>query len=396
MQKLVRGLDTAINGQSNGGSQPPAGGSKRRNRRGRGSNGGPNPNSLAPVSLGRTVRNKTRSPAATKSGCDYLDITDFTTLPDGQIIFEYLIVPSALPQLSKFAASYQRIRYKRLVFELSAHMPSNAQGGYIMGFRPDPTDELPVDVTQRKRAVTSTPGSIKNSIWKSATLAVNRRTLTNRLLYTSVGDDLRECSPGSLWIVSDGKIDNAGSLSLTVRWTVRASTESFEQDLPLVAQNPTTAIKLYAYDDSTTMQIGDTSGSAQATWESVFPQIERPDTDVLFKLPVTFGVHEPSSASADIEYSNLIRYARSYDRFHAATYETPVSDTLTFKSPTGNTQIIGSNTPFDVTTIDTGNLNPPSPRKSPKLLITPSTRMLPLGGKTNRLSSLTSFLRLKT
>lgn len=196
----------------------------------------------APISTGAGSRNDAAARFLRKAGCDYVSVTQVDKKPDGTVLFEFIIEPSLLPQLSKVGASFQRIHWNRLTFEVSSHMPTTSAGGYIMAFRPDPADALPLTPLEAKQWAVATPNSQKNSIWQSAELTVvagNGRTsascLPQRQLYTSASADLREYSPGRFVVVVDGNIDSTGSISLSIQWDCTFHVESFEPTVAAVS-----------------------------------------------------------------------------------------------------------------------------------------------------------------
>lgn len=333
----------------------------------------------APVSRNRPVRNSSQQNTLRKVGCSYIDVVETSTLADGSTIFDVLITPEVLPELAQVASTYQKIHYNRLTFELSAHMPTNSSGGYIMAFRPDPADKLPVEPLQKKQVATSTPGSVKDSIWVSRSLTVTagngrnaNQCLPQRQFYTSKSADLRMYSPGSLWVIADGTINQAGNWSLSISWDVSLHVESYEpqvdsmEEIELVlGQNG------YVYDGQTHIQSGDESGSPDLTWELAFPGIPKPTLEVTYyKLPITYGLTRSGEASQDIEYSDKIAYHLSVNEFRPLCFD-GFQDAI-FKSPTGNTQIFSKGMKWTIAenAADEQILN-----------LTLSSRMLNLGPK---------------
>lgn len=358
--------------------------SKRRKRR-RIATSGPGGQNFAPVAWNKPVSNTANLSMLVKSGMDYIDIVEFQSLTDGQPIFSFEVTPSLCPQLSKFAASFQRIRYRKLMFEVDSRFGTQSAGGYIMGFRPDASDAFPVDPLERKRFISSTPASMANNSWKGCRLLVRQNVLDGRLLYTSPGEDRREYSPGTFFMVCDGSINTAGSYTLRIHWTVECCVESYEttvasgveEDLPLGGA-------LYGYDKATAWQSGDTATSPNAKWNDVFPTHERPSTFVHFKSEIPYGIG--GDAAEDIRYTNIIEYSPEADRFNVLKQD---ETSGAFKSPTGNTQVLGKGTIFHVYSINPYGDNPSTSlnRRRPRSIASPSTMVsLPGGGKTNCLS----------
>lgn len=189
----------------------------------------------APVARGVPSVNRSGQGTVRKQGTDYITVVEGDSWADGDTLFNVMVVPSLMPQLSKIAATYQKMKYHSLTFELSSHMPTSTAGGYIMAFVPDPADRLPAKPIERKQRMVSTPGSVKDSIWRSSRLTVREgggtswdRCLPNGYLFTSPGNDVRLHSPGTFNLVVDGKVTQPGSLSLSVHWDVTFHVESLE------------------------------------------------------------------------------------------------------------------------------------------------------------------------
>lgn len=297
----------------------------------------------APVSRAVASHNRDMQMSMRKCGSDYLDVVKVDSLADGSIIFDLLIVPALLPQLSRVAKTYQKIKWNSLTFEMSSHMPTTTVGGYVMAFRPDPADELPGDTLERKRSAVSTPGSVKDSIWNSRRLTIKSGNgpygcLPNKPLFTSPSAEVRDYSPGSFWMVTDGDSTGAGSFSVTVHWDVTLSVESYESQVEEgIPDTLQAAVRLFCYDGDQCPRSADTSSSAYLRWEGVFPEYPRPETNVGLRVGLTFGVLENGDASEDIEYSDYFEW-HTDNYFYACTTSGGLAK---FKSPTGNTQVFG-------------------------------------------------------
>jgi len=304
---------------------------------------------IAPVALGNSVSNRARNIVARQCTTDYISNVAVNNIGDGQVLFAVRVEPTLFPTLAKFAGSYQRIRYHSLEFQLSAHLPTNTSGGYIMGFRPDASDNLPINPENRKRFIAGTPGSVKNSIWQSYTLKVPSRELTNRLYYTSPGTDVREFSPGVLYVISDGPINQTGTMSLSVAYDVACSVPSLENDEePELPEELVSAASMYGYDGDNTWRSADTSGSPEIKWAQVFPNTAKPDRTVRLRS-LQYGVKTSEEASQDIQYTDYVLYDNVSDLFYAAIPNAQGGvSSAPLKSPTGNTQVLGAFNVFPV------------------------------------------------
>jgi len=243
---------------------------------------------------------------------DYLGNLEFTSLADGTGIFEYRVEPDTFPTLSRFAASYQRIRYHKITFQLSCHLPTSASGGYVMGFRPDPMDKLPSAAEERKRFVVGTPGSIKNSIWQSTDMTIPSRVLTNRLFYTSLGTDAREFSPGTLFVVVDGTVNQAGSISVSATYDVSCSIPSLEynvRDEEAAYQNVRTVDNMYLLSSGRYFLQANRPDGPYFRWDDFLPNTIRPETYIVFKCDEFVIVHPDDATEDEVENTRFVLYA---------------------------------------------------------------------------------------
>lgn len=227
-------------------------------------------------------------------------------------------------------------------------MPTNTAGGYIAGYRADPTDRLPRTGLTRKRFVAGTPGSIKNSIWASMTMVITARELDNRLYYTSPGSDLREYSPGSFFLVIDGDVNQAGSLSVSIDYDVTCSQPALDYQVD-EEQFPATLFteqRMYGHDGQTEWKGLEDPGSTPATWDYVFKSIPRPSFDVVFSGN-QYGVKTSAEEATDIEYTSYIQFDSVNDGFYAVIPDTAditsgivkTWERVPFRSPNGNIQV---------------------------------------------------------
>lgn len=307
--------------------------------------------SMGPVSMNQTVVNVSGMHPCRYVQSDHVGTVNFNTLDDGKLVFLFRVDPSMFKSMSKIASAFQRITWNSITFSLSSRMPTSSSGGYVMGFRPDASDNHPPsDIEELKQYVNSSPHAVSNNIWKSYTMRIGPRELTKRLLYTSPGDDPREFSPGMLFVVVDGGVNQAGALSLTVQYDVTFSTPSYEAEQ--VDDGPseyTNQVKMYLYDGETTPRSGDSSGSAVLTFAQIFGTPPPQDTIRLQMDGVTFGGTQTGDAGEDIETCNGFVSVIAQNFFAYTNGSSELAQPVTFKSPTGNTQIIPAGTLFKVT-----------------------------------------------
>lgn len=367
----------------------------RRNDKGR-----PRAMNNAPVSRGVPSRNAAAQRYLRKSGCDYINVVEGSTFADGSIIYEIIVNPEAMPQMKKVGASYQKIKYRQLQFEVSSHMPTTSSGGYIMAYRPDPADELPADILERKRMAVSTPNSVKDSIWQSRTLTVTNAgglnpsgCLPPGYLFTSPSAEIRQFSPGVFWMIVDGAVNTAGNFSLSIHWDVEFHVESYEPEVSDSAGfDLRTKTLAYLYDGKNQVLSGDTATSTPHTWASyISDDIPKPVVNVFLRMPVTYGVTRATEASEDIEWSNVFIYYVEPDTFGICSAGGAHGASVNAKSPTGNTQVLSDGMRLDTEEVPGAKIVPNSIQSSSRLN---SARehysRLPSGGLSNRACLVTS------
>lgn len=104
------------------------------------------------------------------SGTDRVHhVKDISKLKSGEIIYKVAITPNMVERLATAARNFQRIRYRKLRFDINVQMPTNSGGGYVAGFVADPTDEYPEGEESLKR-LTANKGSVCGSMFKSFTM----------------------------------------------------------------------------------------------------------------------------------------------------------------------------------------------------------------------------------
>ncbi|UTU02166.1 capsid protein [rice-associated noda-like virus 2] len=265
----------------------------------------------APVAMGRTVANTARHFTARQCTTDYIRNFQFTSIADGTTVFAFKVEPALFPTLARFASSYQRIRYHKLVFRLSCHMPTSSSGGYLMGFRADPTDKLPSSAENRKQFVVGTPGSVKNPIWQSYDMVIPAREIDNRLYYTSEGVDPREYSPGHFYLVVDGAVNQAGSLSLSIDYDVTCSQPALEfvdEAEELEFTEVVTKAKAYGDSEKTYLYIDESQDSNFVRWSNLFDisKYPRPRGNVVFEMEYQYSINTSVESSLDIEWTKYM------------------------------------------------------------------------------------------
>lgn len=300
-------------------------GSRRRGRNAsrRSGNGANAPlRAAAPINLGMSSRNTQQQRSLRKSGCDYIGVVEFKEgTADGTPLFEYLIEPSLMPQLSRVGSSFQKVHWNRLTFEISSHMPTTASGGYIMAFRPDPADIVPVNALEAKQWAVATPNSQKNSIWQSAKLSVVAQgglnpagALSQRQLFTSPSADVREYSPGRFVVITDGAINAEGSISLSIHWDCTFHVESFEPIVSEIAVSELiNAIPYLFYTEGLESVPAeyplrrDGASFREATLAELFPGIEFPEYNVIVQSD-----YQVFGKLADDQQANLAAWTRTF------------------------------------------------------------------------------------
>lgn len=273
----------------------------------------------------RTVRFTNRQPmeVGRKSGTDYISTVQVTGLADGSTVFAVRIVCSVFASLSRFASSYQDIHWNKLEFQIASQMPTTGAGGYIAGFIPDPADTLPTDIQRAKSKLVATPNSIKTNIWDSSCLSVIAgrgktavECLPQKLLKTSPSADVREYSPGVFYLILDGQTTDAGSLSLSIAYSVSCKTESVEYDSLLGQSDRLQAAQPVFVQETEDQFFSLSTGIAEpATWDSLFPGYIKPIIDVILE---TVGVSTTVNVLGDRNTvtSQSYRYSADQDRFY--------------------------------------------------------------------------------
>lgn len=150
------------------------------------------------------------------SGTDrLLHVEDVKGSSSGQLLLDFLVMPSGFKRLQKVAGAFQRIVYERLEFQVEPQITSSASGGYVVGFVSDPDDHV-VNLDQ----LTATRGSVTTKWWQASSVRAN---FPSRMFYTSLGAEMREFSPGRFVLMVDGRSTQSGSLTVFCKWSVRLS-----------------------------------------------------------------------------------------------------------------------------------------------------------------------------
>lgn len=168
------------------------------------------------------------------SGTDrYGHIANLAKYAEGKLVFDVPLVPAGVPRLRNLAASYQRIRWRKIVLRFEPMVPSITVGGFVCGFIPDADDSLengnPLD------RLMSHPGSKMVKAWQAATVV---HSCAPDLLYTSrpAKAEARLYSPGRVALVIDSKIsagkDTPAPMSIYLDWEVELHEPSLEADSP--------------------------------------------------------------------------------------------------------------------------------------------------------------------
>lgn len=148
-------------------------------------------------------------------------VSDLTVYGEGGVVLDVPLVPASVPRLRNLAASYQRVRWKRIVLRFEPMVPSITSGGYVCGFVPDADDDLS-EGAALDRLMAHT-GSKMVKAWQAAT--VSHRCMPD-LLYTSrrPKQEARLYSPGRVALVIDSKIAvgerTSAPLSVYIDWEV--------------------------------------------------------------------------------------------------------------------------------------------------------------------------------
>lgn len=349
----------------------------------------------APVARSVSSTNRAGQSKLRKQGTDYITVVQGESWSDGETLFNLTVTPSLMPQMNKIAATFQKIKYHSLTFELSSHMPTSTAGGYIMAFVPDPADKLPSDIIRRKQHMVATPGSTKDSIWKSGRLQVLEgggsswnRCLPTDYLFTSQGNDIRLHSPGVFNVVVDGSVNQPGSLSLSIHWDATFHVESLEQSSEgNFSEELTNVIDLIAPDDGASLTTESDLNNA-ARWRQMFPTAPYPGPGYVYECELPVYAQTPH---LDGYISVFTKYYITVDDPNGEPYFAVVTDPTVsayddtkFKAP--HSGVFGQSVPEGQTwrliTIPTPTGNFRIPRLGLGSLM-PNLRKLPNGGMTN-------------
>lgn len=149
-------------------------------------------------------------------GLDRLYHTDSVlTFPSGAVVYSVTIVPGVFKRLAVVSEAFQHIVYERLVFRIEPQMSAFTSGGYVAGFVSDPDDSV-----NRLDQLTAVANSVTTKWWQGATVVA---PITRRNYFTAHGVELREFSPGSFYVMVDGKATQAGSLTIFCEWQAKLS-----------------------------------------------------------------------------------------------------------------------------------------------------------------------------
>lgn len=190
----------------------------------------------APVSTGVSLTSRSSQKINLRGTDRFGHIADLSKYGEGKVVFDVPLVPSGVPRLRNLAASYQRIRWKRIVVRFEPLVPTMTVGGYVCGFVPDAQDSLSDSANPLDRLLAH-PGSKLAKSWMSSTVA---HRCTPDLLYTSQPPkgEARLYSPGRVALIIDSSI-SAGTnvkapMSIYLDWEVELSEPALEVEAPQV------------------------------------------------------------------------------------------------------------------------------------------------------------------
>lgn len=196
---------------------------RRRNRRGGSSSGAPR-TVAAPVAIASTVQSRS-SRSVSVSGTDrLLYVPNVAAFQHGGRVVDQPITPSLFSRLSKQAETFQKIKWRRLVFHIRPAVPTSSSGSYVTSFVADPSDEIGEGEEALDR-LTGQAASKSASWWQPTDLSF---TPPNRTLFTSPNSEDRMYSPGRFVLFADGPASQEGSLTITCDWSVTLSVPSNE------------------------------------------------------------------------------------------------------------------------------------------------------------------------
>lgn len=130
----------------------------------------------------------------------------------------------------RMASCFQRVRWHSAILNVVGKFPSIAAGGYLVAPVADSADEgLPLTA----EFIATQRGVQTGKWWENKRVVM---PLTNKLLYTSVGEDPRLYTPGFFAFISDGVPSQAGSVTFTLSYDVEFSVPGIQPEtITLVA-----------------------------------------------------------------------------------------------------------------------------------------------------------------
>jgi len=129
----------------------------------------------------------------------------------GDVLVDLVITPQIAARLRTVASAWQRVKYRRLLFEINASGSSLIGGEYVAAFIADPTDKPPL--RNATAWVKAHQDSVISSWWKSINVI---GPCPPQMMYTSFEEnEIRFSSPGRfvLAVVNPPSADTTLSIS---------------------------------------------------------------------------------------------------------------------------------------------------------------------------------------
>lgn len=148
------------------------------------------------------------------------------SLPKGdykrvQVIVDLELVPSLVSRLEHAASTFQRIRYRKLVFTVETFTSSAMAGGYIAAFIKDAADE--VDQDQILEAAYCQQTKVAKKAWENARFAVSPPPEWYYIALEKGQGDPRLISPGRVVVVCTADWSQPADVNIQLDWQVELS-----------------------------------------------------------------------------------------------------------------------------------------------------------------------------
>jgi len=164
----------------------------------------------------------------------------------GNIVIDQLVTANITDRLRTQASLFQRIKYRRLTFEIQTQTSTTTTGGYAVAFLKDPMMEIGTGTSALKK-LTAVQGSKTSKWWQSTVLDV----IPNQMqYYCANGTDLRWYSPGRLVILGDGPPNEEVNITIILKWVVEL-TEPAMQAIPATYPKATLTASCLKYQSGT-------------------------------------------------------------------------------------------------------------------------------------------------